>query len=76
MKDKNAFDCVDMKRKIQEKLTVEERDLSVNERNCEAQRRGLADPVMGSWLKKLVGAGRQTNVCVAEAPPTYGKPDS
>ena len=74
MKGRNESDCVEMKHRIQAKLGAEERGLSAGARNREAQRRGLADPVLGPWIAKLfaIEKRRQSHACVAEAPADYG----
>ena len=75
MKTQSEFDCVEMKRRIQAKLIVEERGMNVVGRNCEAQQCGQADPVMGPWITNLFAAVEQSqpHACVAEAPTNYGE---
>lgn len=73
MKTQDEFDCVEMKRRIQAALVVEECGMKTAVRNREAQRRGLADPVMGTWIANLLATAerRQPPACVAEASGVY-----
>jgi hypothetical protein len=74
MKTQSEFDCVEMKRRIQANLIVEERGMNVAVRNREVQQRGQTDPVMGPWITNLFAAAEQSqpHACVAEASANYG----
>ena len=50
---KKAFDCVQMKWDIQQKLMNEEAGLTAEERNLLAEKTALEDPILGPWFRKV-----------------------
>ena len=53
MKKKKDFDCVQMKHDIQRKLMKEYAGLSLEERNRRSDQALAADPILGTFVKRL-----------------------
>jgi hypothetical protein len=56
MKTQKVFDCVEMKREIQQRLLQEEAELGKDEARKRREQRILADPVLGPFLKRALAA--------------------
>ena len=55
---KKKFDCVQMKREIQEKLLAETSGLSAKERNRRLEKALAANPILGPFIKKVSAADK------------------
>ncbi len=58
MTGEKAFDCVEMKAKIQEELLREEQELGPEEAKRRQWQRALNDPILGPLLAKLTAQDR------------------
>lgn len=73
---KKLFDCVEMKRRAQERIYAETKGMKPGELAAYFQRRVLEGPFAELWRKKLCGASRcdQSNIFIWQ-PKTYRHED-